>query len=82
MFTFSEYEKRNSVEDLPHTAIYFDHKMADFMSSFPLIIPKVIKNCKDLRVHPQRPPCPLPPYKSSSSEESKRRVNFEMLQKI
>ena len=81
---FRSKEDIKSVKDLPHTAIYFDHKMADYQSSFPLIIPTIIKNCKHLsgNLNDIKPPCPEPPYKSRSSEKSKKRVNLEMLQKI
>ena len=33
-----------------------------------------MKNCKHLEVAAMNPPCPEPPYKSRSSEESKKRV--------
>ena len=78
-----QLKKFRSFQNLPHTAIYFDHKLADWESSFPLIIPKIITKCKNIKeLNDRSPPCPKPPYKSRSSEESKMMVNLEDLQKI
>jgi len=73
----------DTINEKPHVAIYFDHKLADYQSSFPLIIPKIITRCKNIKYLDNRiPPCPVPPYKSRSDEKYKKRVNFEILQSI
>ncbi|CAK9253905.1 unnamed protein product [Sphagnum jensenii] len=57
------YDQGYAEEDIGRALVYFDHKLADDTSVYPIFLSRFISGCETERVYPVQPICPPVPYK-------------------